>query len=113
MRAGLNLRGDISKLSNLEVERQFDQLVSERIALAETIDHFTTLGNKFLYEKGWGMPFGRGPIRSPYIYRIAAVLYGGSSARGLGRLYMIDCELKDLMDECRRRIRHSERSNRT
>ena len=110
MQIGLNMRGDIAKLNVAEIERRFENLMAERVSVEKSIDNFSTRGNKVLYEKGLGMQFGRGLIRSPVFYRIYAVINANSSVKGLGRLYMIDCELKDLMDECRRRLRNEKRS---
>lgn len=101
---GLNFRGDLAKLTDEEIEKQFEQLIAQRRALGAMIDNFDNVGNRWLYDQGLGVPFGRGPVRSPAIYRLIAFFYACSFKKGLGRLYMIDCELKDIMDECRRRI---------
>ncbi|MBB2964321.1 hypothetical protein [Methylobacterium sp. R2-1] len=106
MQIGLNLRGDLAKIEDQELEARLAQLFDEREALSATVTNLTTVGNKWLYDKGLGMPFGRGPIRARLAYQIAATLYGGSHQSGLGRLHMIDCEVKDLLDEAKRRLRN-------
>jgi len=51
------------------------------------------------------MPFGRGPLHARIFYRAWGFLYGGPfTGRSLGDLYVLDCEIKDLRDEARRRV---------
>ncbi|WP_019904347.1 hypothetical protein [Methylobacterium sp. 77] len=104
MRWGLSFRGDLAKLDATGLSERLERLIAERDDVADSISTFETVGNKWLYQSGWGMPFGRGLVHAAIIYRIQAVLYGGSPRRGLGRLYVIDCELKDVLDECRNRL---------
>ncbi len=104
MRWGLNLRGDLAKLDTQALGERMDELFEERRVLSESLSDLMTVGNAMLYRNGLGMPFGRGLLHAKPIYAINAFIYGGSHRRGLGRLYMIDCELKDLLDETRRRL---------
>jgi hypothetical protein len=104
MTFGLNLRGDLAKLDLREIETRIDRLIAEREAVSAATNNLGTIGNRWLYDRGLGLPFGRGLIRARLIYLITATFYGGSHKSGLGRLYMIDCELKDLLDECKRRV---------
>lgn len=104
MRWGLNLRGDLAKLGVDTLEERMDALIAERQALSASLFDLGTVGNASLYRSGIGMPFGRGLLHARPVYAINALLYGGSCRRGLGRLYVIDCELKDLRDEIRRRL---------
>ena len=106
MQIGLNFRGDLATLEEQEIEARLVRIFDEREALSATVTNLATVGNKWLYDKGLGMSFGRGPIRARLAYQIAATLYGGSHRRGLGRLHMIDCEVKDLLDEAKRRLRN-------
>lgn len=110
--SAINLRGDLCELSNVELEDQFDKLIAERQDLADQISNFKTLGLKAKYLKGWAVPFGRGPVRAVVFYKLAAIMYLQSSpSKGLGRLYMLDCELQDIMDECARRLAEQTRRN--
>ncbi|SOR32200.1 protein of unknown function [Methylorubrum extorquens] len=103
MRIGINLRGDLAKLSVQELSDRIDVLFAERADVSDSISDLMSVGNKTLYQSGWGLPFGRGLIHASLVYKMTGFFYGGSHKRGLGRLYVIDCELKDLIDECRRR----------
>lgn len=110
--SSINLRGDLCELSNAELEDEFDNLLVERQELADQISNFKTLGLESKYLKGWAVPFRRGPIRAAVFYKIRAIMYLQSSpSRGLGRLYMLDCELQDIMDECARRLAEQARRN--
>ncbi|MDQ0448372.1 hypothetical protein [Methylobacterium aerolatum] len=103
--SAINLRGDLCELSTIELESKFDNLLAERQELADRISNLNTLGLKSKYLKGLAVPFGRGPVRAAIFYKLRAVLYLQSSpSKGLGRLYMLDCELQDIMDECARRL---------
>jgi hypothetical protein len=99
MRLGINLRGDLAKLSDAEITSKFDSLLAERNALYSSLPGL--MGNKWLYQKGLGLPLGRGPFHGGIFYKIAGLCYGGSS---LGDLYELDCELKDVRDEIQRRV---------
>ncbi len=51
------------------------------------------------------MPFGRGPLHARFFYRLIARLnVGAVNGQSLGDLYVVECEIKDLMDELRGRV---------
>jgi hypothetical protein len=99
MRLGINLRGDLAKLSDAEITAKFDSLLADRNWLYSSLP--SLLGNKWLYQQGVGLPLGRGPFHARIFYEIAGLFYGGSS---LGDLHVLDCELKDVRDEIQRRV---------
>ena len=105
MRIGINLRGDLARANLDRLDHELDALFIERKIVLDSISNLTSVGNKYLYQIGMGMPFGRGLFHARLIYKMSATLYGGSYKKGLGRLYMIDCEIKDILDECRRRMK--------
>ncbi len=110
--SAINLRGDLCELSTVELEFKFDNLLAERQALADQISNLKSLGLKSKYSKDLAVPFGRGPIRAAIFYKLRAALYLQSPpSRGLGRLYMLDCELQDIMDECASRLAEQPRRN--
>lgn len=110
--SAINLRGDFCELSTVELEFKFDNLLAERQVVADQISNLKTLGLKSKYLNNLAVPFGRGPVRAAIFYKLRAVLYLQSSpSRGLGRLYMLDCELQDIMDECARRLAEQPRRN--
>jgi hypothetical protein len=104
MRFGINLRGDLVKLTDAEIASEFETLVSRREATYRTAPF--QAGNKWLYQRGLGMPLGRGPLHARIFYKFLGLPYlnffGNSS---LYDLYLIDCELKDIRDEIERRVR--------
>ncbi len=105
MRFGFNLRGDLAKLDPWQLEQQLEVHLAEREFVFDKISDLFSVGNKSLYQSGGGMPLGRGLFHARIFYKINGFLYGGSHKKGLGRLYVIDCELKDIIDEYRRRIK--------
>jgi hypothetical protein len=101
VRWGLNLRGDLAKLGNNELQVSFDRLMEEREQIYISNREKT---GRWLYKKGWLIPFGRGPFHARVFYQIWATYHYGTKKPGsLGQLYMIDCELKDIVDELKRR----------
>jgi hypothetical protein len=109
MRFGINLRGDLAKLDDSEIASKFETLMSERAAMYEAVPR--QQGNKWIYQTGWGMPFGRGPFHARIFYRIQGFIYGCSLSRpSLMDLYVIDCELLDIRDEIQRRVRRRAKS---
>lgn len=99
MRWGINLRGDLAKLDDADIANRFDSLIAEREALYRAVPFST--GNKWLYQRGVGIPFGRGLLHARIFYQYYALQYLGSSLR---ELYLLDCELKDVRDEIKRRL---------
>lgn len=103
MRFGINLRGDLAKLSDAEIGSRFEALLAERERMYPAVPE--PFGNKFLYQRGWGMPFGRGPIHARMLYKILGFSYSGFGNPSLYDLYLLDCELKDTRDEIKRRVK--------
>jgi hypothetical protein len=104
MRFGINLRGDLAKLTDAEIASMFETLISRREETYRAAP--IQAGNKWLYQRGLGMPLGRGPLHAPIFYKFLGLRYlniFGSSS--LYDLYLLDCELKDVRDEIERRVR--------
>jgi hypothetical protein len=104
MRFGINLRGDLAKLSDAEIASKFENLIAERESTYHAVP--PTVGNKWLYQSGWGKPLGRGPLHAPSFYRILGLSYlNFFNNPSLYDLYLLDCELKDTRDEIGRRVK--------
>lgn len=103
MRLGINLRGDLAKLQDDELTSHFETCITYREWLASRAGD---RANRWLYKTGLAMPFGRGPLHARICYRIMGLLYGGSwnglNGRSLGDLFVLDCEIKDILDEVKR-----------
>ncbi|WID97435.1 hypothetical protein QO058_03965 [Bosea vestrisii] len=107
MRLGINLRGDLAKLSNEELASYLEKCIADREGLGS---HAGYGANRWLYKTGAAMPFGRGPLHARIFYRVMGLMYGGPlNGRSLGDLYVLDCEIKDIMDELKRRARATRR----
>jgi hypothetical protein len=102
MRFGINLRGDLARLSDTEIASEFDRLLAERQAIETSlpgaIGGWEWQANTFPWT--W---FGRGPFHARVFYKLVA-LYFGPSKTTYGALYLLDCEIKDVRDELQRRI---------
>jgi hypothetical protein len=104
MRLGLNLRGDLAKLTDAEIATRFEALMALRESTYRSLPSFG--GNKWLYQRGLGLPFGRGPLHARVFYRFFGLAYLSlRNAPSLYDLYLVDCELKDTRDETRRRVK--------
>jgi hypothetical protein len=98
---GINLRGDLAKLSDAELAARLDETIGE---LEDTKPTF----GLWLTFRG-----ARGPFRHPWFYRLHLLLGGVPWWRrsiwpndgGTGRRHLIECELQDLRDELQRRVR--------
>jgi hypothetical protein len=102
VRFGVNLRGDLAKLSDDELADHLQSSLDRREALAARFDDT----GPWQYRYGFMMPFGRGLLHARILYRIMAAWCDGPlTGRSLGDLYMLDCEIKDLRDEMRRRVK--------
>ena len=107
MRLGLNLRGDLAKYSDEDLTSQLEKCLSHREWLASCAGDAP---NRWLYKLGLAMPFGRGFLHARMFYRAMGFLYGGPlNGRSLGDLYVVDCEIKDIMDELKRRVSAAQR----
>jgi hypothetical protein len=109
MRFGVNLRGDLAKLDDAEIASRFEALIAETEA-----KHRTTLvhaGGEIPY-RVWKACLVRGPFHARIFYKIQAFLFYGWAAIVGGMpgsedfdLYLLDCELKDVRDEIKHRVR--------
>ena len=100
MRFGLNLRGDLAKLSDTELATRVDRTIKE---LEQTQPTF-----------GLWMIFRgtRGPLKHPWFYKLRLLLGGipwwkhsiWEDDGGTGRRHLLECELQDLRDELQRRV---------
>ena len=106
MRFGINLRGDLAKLDDTEIASRFEALIAE----TET-KHRKTLAHASgkVFYRIWKGSHIRGPFHARIFYKIQIFLFGvwteGWSPDGID-LYLLNCELKDVRDEIRRRVRH-------
>jgi len=104
MRFGINLRGDLAKLSDAEIAAKFEALIVEREAIYPKVSGY--FGNKWLYQRGWRSWLGRGPLHSRIFYRFLGLQNIDPFKRpSLYDLYLLDCELKDTRDEIKRRVK--------
>ena len=103
MRWGINLRGDLAKLSDAELAEKFEFLISDRQAAYDAI-HWIVGDEKRLYQLGLMFWWGRGLLHSPIFYKIAGGGLGPFKWR-FGELYMLDCEIKDVRDEMESRVK--------
>jgi hypothetical protein len=104
MRFGINLRGDLPKLSDAEIAAKFETLIADREWMYRAVP--ITSGNKWLYQRGLGLPLGRGLLHARIFYQIMGFSYFNFSKNpSLYDLYLLDCELKDTRDEIERRVR--------
>jgi hypothetical protein len=108
MWAGVNLRGDLAKLSDAEITAEFDRLLADRQkALWNAPSLFTLKG---LLKHGIILPLGRGLIRGRPFYRLAVSHFWPFKNR-LSALYLLDCELLDIRDEIERRVEERKKAS--
>jgi hypothetical protein len=103
VRFGINLRGDLAKLSDAEIASKFEGLIAGRETMYRAVP--LTAGNKWLYQRGLGKPLGRGPLHARIFYKLLGLGYLSFRNPSLYDLYLLDCELKDTRDEIERRVR--------
>jgi len=60
---------------------------------------------KWMYRKGFMFWFGRGLIHSRFFYKLAGGYFGPFKNNPFGTLYRYDCEIMDIHDEIRRRLK--------
>ena len=103
MRFGLNLRGDLAKLSDTEISDQLDRMFTERQALYDSISPIVA-DQKWLYKHGFMFLFGRDIFHSRVFYKLWGGNFGPFKSNPFGTLYRYDCEIKDILDEIERRV---------
>jgi len=110
VRLGINLRGDLAKLGDDELASQFEKCLAYREWLAPRAGDGAS---RALYQSGFAMPFGRGLLHARIFYRAMGLIYGGPlNGRSPGDLYVLDCEIKDIRDELKRRLHVARRHRR-
>lgn len=62
MRSGLNLRSDLRRLSDAEIGEPLERTIDEREEVYRSLGKISTIGNKWLYQQGFGMPSGGGGL---------------------------------------------------
>jgi hypothetical protein len=111
MRFGINLRGDLAKLSDEEIGAKYEALISDIERLVQSTREGARRKPFYLAAMasfGW-----RGLLHAPIFYKMQAVVFGclhvlqGNSSinRNGIELYLLDCEFKDTRDEIKRRVR--------
>ncbi|MCJ2047878.1 hypothetical protein MKK58_25555 [Methylobacterium sp. J-078] len=98
-----NLRGDLAKLDSSALNDRIEQFFAEYERLRAPIGLVSPVRAPFLPEFT-GRPRSRGPFRALIFYQIILLIGGEFYWTRNGRLYIIECELKDMLDECQRRI---------
>ena len=102
MRVGINLRGDLAKLDDAEIASRLESFMVDREATYRDLPGYS--GNKWLYQRGLGMLFGRGLLHARVFYRFLGLGYYTFGGPSLCELYLLDCELKDIRDDIKRRV---------
>jgi hypothetical protein len=112
MRLGINLRGDLAKLDDIEIAAKYEALISEMEAKIRQAPGYA-LG-KLPYRTA-KLLLSRGPFHAPIFYKLQVFLFGlfgylttlnGETlptARGY-EFYLLECELRDVRDEIKRRL---------
>jgi len=100
---GVNLRGDLARLSDSDLAAEFDHMIDYRLARFGTAPAVGSLRGLFRYAFAW-LPGGRGFIRARWAYQLR-IGYFGPFRGPMGTQYLVECEIKDLRDEMQRRVR--------
>jgi hypothetical protein len=102
MRLGINLRSDLAKLGDAELAAEFNRLSDYRKTRFGSAPDVGNLSRLFRFGYVLGWPFGRGPIRHRIAYKIQ-ICYFWPFRGPVGTQYLVECEIKDLHDEIKRR----------
>ena len=104
MRWSVNLRGDLAKLDPEALNDRLERLVAEH-------EHIRTkpvsLRHPFPARSPDRMRW-RGPFRAVLFYKILCLIGGEFFWSSSVKLYLIECEMKDILDKYRRRINDSD-----
>jgi hypothetical protein len=99
---GINLRRDLARLSDGELAAEFDRLSAYHAARFGSVAPIGSL--RGWWRTGFIWPLGRGPLHARWAYRFWISYYW--VLRGpVGTQYLVECELKDLLEEVRRRVK--------
>jgi hypothetical protein len=107
MRLGINLRSDLARLSDAELATQLDRLEDYYNSRFGSFPVVGSLKGQLFYGPEW--LFGRGPIHARTAYKIQ-IAYHWIFRGPRGTQYLVECDLKDLRDERRRRAAERETS---
>jgi len=100
LRLGLNLRGDLAKLGDEELVKYFDECLAHREWLVSAVGVLS----RWSYRSDLTALIGRGPLHARVFYRLLGFLqFGPRIGVSPADLYITDCELKDVLDELKRR----------
>lgn len=116
MRIGINLRGDLAKLDDVEIAAKYEMLIAEKERQIRELPDYAKY-RLFRWLSAVLLP-GRGLLHAPVFYKIqagilvgicfvAALCGGGGTWVTPDTLddYLLDCELKDTRDEIKCRVR--------
>lgn len=109
MRLGINLRGDLAKLDDVEIAARHEELIARKEA--ELRARPSHARNK-LGLRADSLLLARGPFHARIFYRIYWFAFALFNVVKLQDLmlpssydtYLLECELKDVRDEMKRRI---------
>jgi len=107
MRLGINLRGDLAKLSDAEITAEFDRLLADRESHYPAAPALWSF--KALWRYGFMLLLPRGPLHARIFYKWTVGYFGPFKSR-LGALYLLDCEIMDVRDEIERRVKEGKRA---
>jgi hypothetical protein len=119
MRFGINLRGDLAKLDDAEIASRYEALISEKETKCRALPVYVR--NKVAHLLGGGVLFRRGLFHARIFYKIQALLFEGLGLLdghilvnpSFFDLYLLDCEIKDVRDEIKRRVRRQKTATAT
>ena len=117
MRFGINFRRDLAELDDVELASRFEALIDTR---AVALNEARSRTPKFMHWVAEGAAAWRGPFHACKVYKIQGLLLfalgqgllffaPGGIAYGDYLSYLQGCELKDVADEIRSRIRERAR----
>jgi hypothetical protein len=120
----VNLRGDLAKLSDAELAERLEAAWREYEA-ADKLSKWSVRPDRLLWSR-------RGPIRHPRAYRFVLGMGGMNSGhwiewllpalastkmfgslipkRSAANAHLVLCEIRDIMDEIERRLKHRNKS---
>ncbi len=107
---GINLRGDLTKLSDAEIAAEFDRLLADREKHYPSAPALWSF--RALWHYGFTLLVPRGLLHAPVFYKAAVGHFGPFKSR-LSALYLLDCELLDVRDEIQRRVEERKRAKAT
>ena len=108
MRLGINLRGDLAKLDDVEIAARHEELIARKEAELRELPSYAK--NKLGLRLD-SLLLARGPFHARIFYRLQWFAFALLSLvkshdlilPGYGS-YLLECELKDVRDEMKRRI---------